>query len=484
MRRFSGLLVASTLLGCIGAVPETRRAGAHGAAPDVSYEATWIDDAQIEVVVRVRGGGFDDLMLEPGAERFMTDLVARGDDGRPAKVAIDGASVRIPACAGPCTIRYRIDVRAAADEFQNNEFAGRVGDAFFAPSTTWLLHPRDDRRPGAFDLVVKTPDGVEHVNGLRAKIDGTYVADLSDLPQAPYAAFGSLRKRSVPLATATLDLAIAGLEPELGDDAVERWVRDAAIDVEEYLGRFPIERAAVFVVVEPGTTVGHGSALGNGGASILVRVGREVSDTTLDRDWIMTHEMVHLSMPGLHARHNWMEEGLATYLEPVARALRGRVTAEQVWSEWYFDMRQGLPRPDEGGLDGTSSWARTYWGGAIFWMVADLMIRDATGGQQSVRDCLRSTVAAGGNLAGRWSAKRFVNVCDKAFHKPMVTPLYEQFANEALDVDLESIFAGLGVRRARRGIELDEAAPGAALRRSITGDGVRLARGEPMLLFR
>ncbi|HMQ23178.1 MAG TPA: AAA family ATPase, partial [Planctomycetota bacterium] len=154
-------------------------------------------------------------------------------------------------------------------------------------------------------------------------------------------------------------------------------MRDAAANVEGYLGRFPIERAAVFVIVGPGSAVGHATALGNGGASILARAGVDAPREAFADDWIMTHEIVHLAMPGLHARHNWMEEGLATYLEPLARARRGVISARDVWAEWYVDMRQGLPDSGDGGLDGTESWGRTYWGGAIFWLLAELEIERA-----------------------------------------------------------------------------------------------------------
>ena len=72
-----------------------------------------------------------------------------------------------------------------------------------------------------------------------------------------------------------------------------------------------------------------------------------------------------------------MEEGMATYIEPIARAQIGRMTPERVWGDFVRDMPQGLPQAGDQGLDGTPTWGRTYWGGAIFWLLAD--VRDSRG---------------------------------------------------------------------------------------------------------
>jgi hypothetical protein len=470
------VLCAVLLMGCSAAATDVRSAD-RAPTPTASYEATWTERGELDVVVRA-SGGFDEIALEPGAEAYVSGLSVEDANGKPAAFALDRWLYHIPACTEACTIRYRIALSAIADAFDNPEFAGRVGGALFAPPTTWLLHPLG-KPEGTFELSVRVPDGVEHVSGLVESGEHRYAADLADLPQAPYAAFGELRRRRIALQSGSIDLAIAGLTPDVGDEGVEAWVRSAATSVESYLGKFPVQRAAVFVIVEQGQRVGHGTALGNGGSSILVRVGAQTTPEAFAQDWIMTHEVVHLSMPGLHARHNWLEEGLATYVEPVARAQRGLLSAEQVWAEWFFDMRQGLPTKDDGGLDGTSSWGRTYWGGAIFWLLADVAIREKTQSRFTLRDCLRGTMDAGGNIAVRWSASKFIERCDAALPEPIVRPLYDAHAQRAVGVDLDGLFSRLGVRRSRSGVELDDAAPAAALRRGITGAEERVATRAP-----
>jgi hypothetical protein len=44
----------------------------------------------------------------------------------------------------------------------------------------------------------------------------------------------------------------------------------------------------------------------------------------------MTHELVHMAIASLADEHHWLEEGLATYVEPIARAQDGQLPAAKV----------------------------------------------------------------------------------------------------------------------------------------------------------
>ena len=96
----------------------------------------------------------------------------------------------------------------------------------------------------------------------------------------------------------------------------------------------------------------------------------------------MTHELTHMAFPNVPRQHHWIEEGIATYVEPVARAQAGLLPVEEVWEEMLRDMPKGLPGPDTRGLDQTHSWASTYWGGALFCLLADVQFRERTGNRR------------------------------------------------------------------------------------------------------
>jgi hypothetical protein len=43
----------------------------------------------------------------------------------------------------------------------------------------------------------------------------------------------------------------------------------------------------------------------------------------------MTHEWVHMGFPNLSQDHHWLEEGIATCIEPVARVQAGALTLQK-----------------------------------------------------------------------------------------------------------------------------------------------------------
>ena len=93
--------------------------------------------------------------------------------------------------------------------------------------------------------------------------------------------------------------------------------------------------------------------------------------------------MVHLALPDMEDRHAWLSEGLAVYVEPVARAQAGDLSAKEIWLAMMRDMPKGLPQAGDRGLDNTDTWGRKYWGGAMFCSVRGC--RDSQADQQSAR---------------------------------------------------------------------------------------------------
>lgn len=461
--------IGGALSACTVELPPPARApGATGTDLGLQARYTVVLDETGTLTVELRADdpAFRQLVIESGAEAFIRDLEAGPDASSLTPIDATQWPLEVPACRTACIVRYRFDLQNVAESFGNPQWADRHGDAVLAPPTTWLVRPQVPGQ-GSFELSVDVPTAQRFACALNRGADGLYRARLDDLPQAPYAAFGSFEAREIRLGRKSIEVVRIGDAPSLGDDAIETWVTLAAQDVATYFGGFPPERAIVFVLVEDGHGISEGTALGNGGAGIIVHVGRDIPGAALLSDWILTHEMVHLSMPGLAAEHRWLEEGLATYLEPVARAQLGRMLPEEVWGDWYVGMRKGQPLAGEGGLDGTERWGRVYWGGAAFWLMAEVAIADETEGQKSLRDCLRAVASQGGTIESRWSVRRFLSVCDSGLGEPIVEPLYEEVADEAVEIDLDALFERLGVKKGAAGVELDDAAPRASVRRAI-----------------
>ena len=267
-----------------------------------------------------------------------------------------------------------------------------------------------------------------------------------------------------------VDFAPGDLDVTKGD--VIQWIETAGRAVSEYYGRFPVERARVLVVpiadesgVLTGTTWGDVDGFP---AFSRMRLGQHTTAQTLANDWTMTHEFIHTALPSLSTDDHWLEEGTATYVEPIARTQIGTLSPEKLWGDMLRDMARGEPRQGEAGLDQTHTWASTYWGGALFCLMADVSIREKTENQKGLQDALRGILAAGGSIANNWPISRVIAVGDRATGTSVLADLYQKMGHTPYaPIDLASLWKQLGIRSDHGNVVFNNRAPLARVRQAI-----------------
>ena len=199
-------------------------------------------------------------------------------------------------------------------------------------------------------------------------------------------------------------------------------------------------------------------------------MGQHTTENELKEDWMCTHEMVHLAFPSVEERHHWIEEGTATYVEPIGRVKIGALTAAQIWRDMVRDMPQGLPGAGDQGLDRTHTWGRTYWGGAMFCLLADVGIRKGTREYQGVAGCgPRAINHEGGTIEVEWSLEKALELGDRATGTTILMDLYHDMSSKPVAVDLPDLWKQLGVISSHGSVTFDDAAPLAPIRKAITG---------------
>lgn len=274
--------------------------------------------------------------------------------------------------------------------------------------------------------------------------------------------------RRLEVAGSVLDLRSEGVDP-LPLDTLAAWVGDAARMIAAYYGGvLPVPGLEITLVASSGDHVGFGSH--RDGRWIRVRYGRRSTTQTFVDDWVMVHEMLHATFPDLTDQHRWMQEGLSTYVEPIVRARAGATSEAEVWRRWTSSMAYGRPQAGDRGLDHTHTWGRTYWGGTLFWFVVDVRLREATDNRVSLRTVLTSIAEQGGNGRADWTTTQVIEAADRATGTTIVSSTYAELARAPGDVDLDAMWAALGVVREGDVVRFDDAAPKAALRRAITRD--------------
>jgi hypothetical protein len=273
------------------------------------------------------------------------------------------------------------------------------------------------------------------------------------------------------LGAAALRVTLDGAGYDVGVNGVLDWVRGAARAVEGYYGVFPVPEALLFVHATGGRRVQGGHTEPGSVPRIDIQVGRHATLLELEHNWSLAHELVHLALPNLDRQHHWLEEGLASYVEPLARVRAGLLDEKDVWREWIDNLRLGLPEAGDRGLDHTPTWGRTYWGGALYCFLADLELRKRSQGRSELRVALRGILAAGGNLREDWPIARVLAVGDAATQTDVLRALYARMKDEPVHFDLPQIWRELGVSEQDGAIVYDDAAPLAELRKRFVRGG-------------
>lgn len=287
-------------------------------------------------------------------------------------------------------------------------------------------------------------------------------------PDMMYAALAEQPHEIVSVGGATIHVVFADGAPGLDRARTMRWVRYSAATVAAYFGDFPVKHLGLLIIAGDGARVRGGTTYGYAGSAIRIRVGRDMDDTAYRRDWVLVHEMTHLALPIVPRRSAWLLEGSATYVEPIARVQAGQLDAATIWRDMKRDMPQGLPANGDRGLDNTPTWARTYWGGALFLLQAEIAIRQQTGNRRGLQDALRAINRESGGNVARWSVEKLAETGDAATGTNVLRSLYAQMKDSAAPVDLDALFARLGVVERDGRILFDDNAPLAAIRRAIT----------------
>lgn len=254
------------------------------------------------------------------------------------------------------------------------------------------------------------------------------------------------------------------------------WVKSAAESVCVYYGHFPVSQVSIYITPFRGEGIRNGMAFGaDEGGRITIRVGNQTSPREFASDWMLTHEMIHLSFPSVQENHHWIEEGIATYVEPIARVRAGHLAPERMWADLVHDMPQGLPQTGDRGLDRTHTWGRTYWGGALFCLLADVEIRRQTKNAKGLEHALRAILDAGGDIRHDWDLAKALRIGDRATGTTVLQSLYEEMKDKPVNVDLNALWADLGVEFNGVEVQFDQGARIASIRRAISGNSASAA---------
>ena len=284
---------------------------------------------------------------------------------------------------------------------------------------------------------------------------------------------------STTLLAATLNIEVRQLLDERKAAQIIEWIEATADDVKLVYGRFPNPKARIIVIPTTENSWGSDSAV------IFGRVTRRRGETVElfvnpDRpieefyaDWTATHEFSHLMLPLLKQRYRWISEGFASYYQNVLMARAGHYTPEIAWrrlSEGFERGRESRPdlSPNEAATGGIAyARMKVYWSGAAIALLADMELRQRSGGSESLDTVLGQLQACCLPSRTQWSGRRLFKKLDSFLETPVFMPLYREYANSEGFPNVAPALTKLGVDVSENSVLLRDDRPLARIRDEI-----------------
>ena len=311
--------------------------------------------------------------------------------------------------------------------------------------------PRDEREPNTFRL-----------------------SSSPETSNAP-AVFGRFDYRNIPVPGATLRVSVPRTRSDEGDlvdsDSIFEWLRRTATAVSLAYGRFPNPSPQVVVLpVEESrrssSAVPFGRVVRDGGEAIELFVDRDQPLEAYLRDWTATHEFSHLMLPYVAPTHRWVSEGFAQYYQNVLLARSGTYDPLEAWQKLYDGLERGRhSRPELSPNEATARGMdngrmKIYWSGAAIALMADVTLRERSGGTQTLDDVMERLQFCCLPSHRAWTGPELFETLDVLAGSPVFMPLYRRYADTAGFPDTRPVFKRLGLAvsndkvKIRRGGEL------------------------------
>lgn len=264
------------------------------------------------------------------------------------------------------------------------------------------------------------------------------------------AADATVGETEIQLRGATLELEIRGSVGERNTTKLARWVRESASQVTLAYGRFPVPTPRVIIVPSRSdpwggdSPVPFGRVTRDGGETVelYVDVSRSLAD--LSSDWTATHEFSHLLLPRISWRQKWISEGFASYYQNVLMARAGQYTTELAIEKLTRGLGRGRSSRPELSMNAAAREGvrraryKIYWSGAAIALLADVELRERSGGAESLDVVLDRFQHCCLPSQRRWSGTELFTRFDSLIEEPLFMPLYRKYADTAGFPDFEA----------------------------------------------
>lgn len=422
---------------------------------DVHQYRISVDDslATMQVEARFDGPVSSVTARSRRAGRYLQEFDNCDDSPR---IRMRNRRMIVPAGGIRC-MTYTVDLAAAAADQRYN--ASLADGNVIVSSSAWLWRP-EVTESSEIEVQFELPDGMQISVPWRALDASGTRYRIGKSPESAHApvAFGRFDTREIHVPGAIMQVSLMRGTTPMDNEEILRWISAAATDVSLAYGRFPNPQPSVVVIPvadsprAQDSAVPYGRVVRDGGETVELFVNQDRPLTEFLDDWTATHEFSHLLLPYVTRQHRWISEGFAQYYQNVLLARSGAYDQERAWQKLYEGFQRGRRSrpelsPNDAAADGSrEGLMKVYWSGAAIALMADVRLRELSGGEQTLDTVLRDLQACCLPSAHVWEGPELFAALDELAGRDIFMPLYRRYGNTVGFPDTNEVFAQLGLR--------------------------------------
>jgi hypothetical protein len=415
------------------------------------------------------------------AGRYLEDVRGCNED---PQIRMRNRRMMLPEGGVRC-LNYTVDLKRAASEYRNSRDLAPKN--IVVSPAYWLWRPElyDET---TVEIQFRLPENVR-VSVPWQQLDGNgtrYRLSRSPESASAPAIFGEFDYREIEVPGSTLRVSLLQTAESMNNDAIMDWVQATATDVSLAYGYFPNPSPQVVVIPvsssRSSNPVPFGRVIRDGGETVELFVNPSEPQEEFLTDWTATHEFSHMMVPYLHSEYRWISEGLAQYYQNILLTRAGAYEEQEAWQKIYAGLERGRQsRPELSPNAATSGGVRSarmkvYWSGAALALMADVTLRERTGGKESLDTTLKAFQECCLPSQDVWTGPEFFAKLDTLTSEPVFMPLYRRYADTAGFPDTSAYLERLGVRVKDGEVSLRRRAELTEIRQAITRTDMPTAR--------
>jgi len=347
----------------------------------------------------------------------------------------------------------------------------------------FALTPSSSDRWESTRLVFRLPPevGVSAPGIETHNADGDRVFTLRDRPHSWHGdiVLGQMSTDTLVIGGSHLRVSVVGRSGADQRSRLKRWLSAGADALTGVYGRFPVDQVQVLIVPlgRDSDPVPWGEVVRGGGDAVHLYVDGTRTLEELNANWVLCHELSHLLHPYVAAGGSWLPEGIASYYQNVLRARAGLITAQTAWRKLNAGFVRGLKQTtgERSLVNATRAmmrrgeYMRVYWSGAAMALIADVELREQSGGTVSLDTILDQLSRCCLPATRRWDPGELMAEMDRIAGSDVFMRLYEDYVRRPVFPDVRDTYRALGIDAGAKPLDDGTNRDAAKLRSAIMG---------------